>query len=212
MSLHIKNLSFRYKHGSSDVLHQFSAEFPERGITVLAGANGTGKTTLSKLIMGILKPDAGEILLDGVDLMDWSLAERGRKIGYLMQNPAKQIFSQTAEEEIRFGLENLELTEAEIQKRVNQYLQFFQLEAYRDRFPFTFSHGEKQRLVLAAVLAMKPEYLLLDEPTASLDRKNKKRLGEYLRKVDAGVLVISHDTAFIQEFAEYVIEMESCHG
>lgn len=211
MSLVVKDLEFRYINGGKKILDGFSAEFSAKEITAITGPNGTGKTTLSKLIMGILKPDKGEILLDGVNLKSWSLAERGRKIGYVMQNPAKQIFSQTVEEEMRFGLQNLGLSESEIRQRTCEYLSFFQLEEHLGAFPFTLSHGEKQRLVLAAILAMKPQYLLLDEPTASLDRKNKKRLGEYLKKTDCGIVIISHDKMFLSEYSEHVIEMERCY-
>lgn len=104
MGLCVKNLSFSYKNTKKKVLDQFTAEFPENQITALLGGNGAGKTTLANLIMGIQTPDSGEILLDGENIVEQTLAERGVKIGYVMQNPAKQIFSSTVQEEKRWRL------------------------------------------------------------------------------------------------------------
>lgn len=211
MSLQVKNLTFEYKRSNKKVLDNFSAEFPFGAITAVTGRNGTGKTTLAKLITGILKPDSGSISVDGEDITGYSLAERGRLIGYVMQNPERQIFSTTVEEEMRYGLLNLGLSEDEIEKRVDEYLKLFEIDHHRNSFPFAMSHGEKQRLVLAAILAMKPGYLILDEPTASLDYKRKELLGKYLKKIECGVIIISHDRAFIKEYCTGVVEMEAAN-
>lgn len=211
MGLCIKNLSFSYKNTDRKILDGFCAEFPEGKITALLGGNGTGKTTLANLIMGVLKPSEGEILLDGENIVTDTLAERGKKIGYVMQNPAKQIFSATVFEEMEIGLRNLELSEEEIAERSREYLEYFGLSHQVDSFPFSLSHGEKQRLVLAAILAMKPKYLILDEPTANLDYKNRKKLGEYLKGLDCGIIIISHDKTFVKEYCDHLVRMESAH-
>lgn len=209
MGLCIKNLSFSYKNTDKKVLDRFSAEFPSDKITALLGGNGAGKTTLANLIMGVLKPNEGEILLDGANIVDNTLAERGMKIGYVMQNPAKQIFSATVQEEMEIGLRNMNLSEEEIAARSQEYLAYFGLTHHVDSFPFSLSHGEKQRLVLAAILAMKPKYLILDEPTANLDFKNRKKLGEYLKGLDCGIIIISHDKTFVREYCQHVVAMQS---
>ena len=211
MGLCIKNISFSYKNTEKKILDHFSADFPRDKITALTGGNGAGKTTLANIIMGILKPDEGSILLDDVEIQNDTLAQRGRKIGYVMQNPAKQIFSATVQEEMEFGLKNLGLEETEIKERSAKYLEYFGLTHHKDSFPFSLSHGEKQRLVLAAILAMRPEYLILDEPTANLDFKNRKRLGEYLQGLDCGIIIISHDKTFIDEYCEHTVRMEKSH-
>lgn len=207
MSLVIKDLTFKYKNADKNVLDGFSAEFQTGQITAVTGRNGAGKTTLARLITGILKPERGSITVDGTDITGYSLAERGLLIGYVMQNPERQIFSTTVEEEIRYGLVNMGLSEDEIQSRIDEYLGMFEIEHHRNSFPFILSHGEKQRLVLAAILAMKPGYLILDEPTASLDYKRKAMLGKYLKKTDCGVIVISHDRGFIEEYCDRVVEV-----
>lgn len=215
MSLTIRNLTFTYEKAKVrgvPLIDDFSAEFRQDKVTALTGKNGAGKTTLSRIIMGILKPVSGEIFLGDRLLNDLTLAQRGRMIGYVMQNPARQIFSATVEEEMRYGLENLGLSEDEIQSRTDIYLDHFGLDDKRQAFPFRLSHGEKQRLVLAAVLAMKPEYLILDEPTASLDLKRRRILGQLLQSLDCGVMVISHDDEFIRSFCDEKVTMVSSNG
>lgn len=211
MGLCVEKISFAYANTEKKILDNFSANFSNGRITALTGGNGTGKTTLANIIMGIMKPQSGEILLDDVDITNDTLAQRGRKIGYVMQNPAKQIFSATVKEEMEIGLKNLGLEQEEIEERCDKYLGYFGLMHHKDSFPFLLSHGEKQRLVLAAVLAMRPAYLILDEPTANLDFKNRKRLGEYLQGLDCGVIIISHDKTFISEYCEHTVRMENCH-
>ncbi|NLD19855.1 MAG: ABC transporter ATP-binding protein [Clostridiales bacterium] len=211
MSLIIESLVFSYENTGNKIINDFSAEFSGDRITALTGRNGVGKTTLSRLIMGILEPQSGEIILDGENMKDKTLAERGRLIGYVMQNPARQIFSSSVEEEIDYGLKNLGLSQEEREKRTTQYLEYFGMESYRKSFPFLLSHGEKQRLVLAAILAMKPKYLILDEPTASLDLKRRAFLGEHLKGLDCGVIIISHDAEFIRTYCDEVVAMEKVY-
>lgn len=207
-----KNISFRYPKGNDWVLRNFSADFKKNDITAITGPNGCGKTTLSRLLVGILKPQRGNIYLDDVDIARLSLAEMGKKVGLVMQNPDRQIFCPTVWEEIAYGLENLDLPRAEIETRINHYLNYFQLYHQRNSFPYEMSHGEKQRLVLAAVLAMQPDYLLLDEPTASLDVYRRQLLGEMLQKIHSelrtGIIIISHDRSFIERYTTTEITME----
>jgi energy-coupling factor transport system ATP-binding protein len=206
MSILIENISFSYPKGKDMVLDDFCEEFKKGGITAVTGPNGCGKTTLMKLILGIFSPQKGMIHIDGRDTSEMSLAETGRKIGYVMQDPSRQIFCTSVEEEMAYGLENMKLPADEIRKRCDYYLEYFEIGQYRQTFPFALSQGEKQRLVLAAVLAMKPDYLILDEPEASLDLYRRRLLREYLLKIraefDCGIIMISHDRNFISSCAD----------
>jgi len=205
------NLDFIYPKGKKAILNDFSAAFLPGELTALTGSNGSGKTTLAKLLLGILRPQRGRILLDGQNIEGMSLAQVGRSVGYVMQNPAQQLFCTSVYEEIAYGLHNLGLCEQEIVERVDYYLQYFQLDRHRENFPFHLSQGEKQRLLLAAVLAMKPRYLLLDEPTAHLDVFRCHLLGEHLQKLcfefGCGIIVISHDDEFIARYCQRKIIM-----
>ena len=208
MSLEVRGITFSYKNGS-DVLQDFTASFAETGITALTGGNGSGKTTLARVIMGILTPQKGIITIDGETINGYSLAQRGKLIGYVMQNPARQIFSDTAEEEVMYGLRNLGLPEEEIRRRTEYYMKYFEIDMYRNTFPFELSQGEKQRLVLAAITAMEPKYLLLDEPTVSLDSRRRELLGELLTKVKTrcGIIAVTHDRTFTEKYCDAEVRM-----
>lgn len=150
MSLEIKNLTFSYKARRGQkpvkVLDNFSASFEFGRITALIGDNGSGKTTLAKLIMGIMCSDSGShcTFLDGESIDDWSLAQRGRAIGYVMQNPAKQIFCETVLEEVKYGLLNQGLDNMVAETVARGYIEKFGLTHHIEDMPFNLSHGEKQ--------------------------------------------------------------------
>jgi energy-coupling factor transport system ATP-binding protein len=143
----------------------------------LMGANGSGKTTLARCLNALLVPTAGTVLVDGLDTRDPAnhLAIR-QKVGMVFQNPDNQIVSATVEREIAFGLENLGIPYEEMHARVEEALQRFDLVGYRQHPPHLLSGGEKQRLALAAVMAMRPKYLVLDEPTSLLDPQGREAM------------------------------------
>jgi energy-coupling factor transport system ATP-binding protein len=207
VALKVSDISFSYKTGRCEaVIDELSADFPRGLITAVTGPNACGKTTLAKLLTGILRPDAGEILIDSESIAGMTLTEIGRRVGFVMQDPSRQIFKTSVEEEIYFGLNNLRLADEEKDKRAEEYLSVFGLEKKRGAFPFELSTGERQRLVLAAILAMKPDYLILDEPTSALDKGLRRRLGTYLKgaaeRDGVGVVLISHDEGFVTDIAD----------
>jgi len=206
--IRLDNVSFSYHGEEKEVLKKINLSFLQKEITAIIGPNGCGKTTLTKLIMSILKPTKGEIFINNLPIKTMTLAEVGRKIAYIFQNPEKQLFCATVGEEMAFGLAESNLTRVEKGEIISFYLNYFQLEAYRKVFPLFLSQGEKQRLVIAAAAALNPDFFLMDEPTTGLDAKRKELLGVYLEKMAAlgkGIIIVSHDRDFVGKYGDRVI-------
>ena len=206
----VDDVSYKYPAGDY-VLSRFSAEFRRGEIAAVRGKNGCGKTTLTKLIMGILHPSAGRISIDGFDTSAMGLFDIGRRVGYVFQNPNRQLFCDTAFNEVAFGLRNLKLNEELVEEKTSQYLEYFDLERYRDIYPGKMSLGEKQRLALAAVLALGTDFLILDEPTTGLDACRRDELGNLLTKLrqelNCGIVLVSHESGFIARYADRELVM-----
>ncbi len=145
------------------------------------GSNGSGKSTFARLLNGLLKPSTGEVIVDGIPTSDQSrIVSVRRRVGLIFQDPRHQITSVTVERELAFGLQNTGLDSKELPDRVEQVLERFRLGGLRDRSLSTLSGGELQRVAVAAVMALRPEYLVLDEPTSLLSFPSRKRLLETL--------------------------------
>lgn len=208
--LQLSQVDFTYAGKTSPAVSEINLSLEKDDIIAMVGPNGSGKTTLTKLMLGVLQPTAGIIYLEQQPLAQYSLAEIGRRVGYVFQNPSLQLFCRIVAEEISFGLTNQGCNPTTVAEKVDFYLNYFELTAYRNTFPLYLSHGEKQRLAIAAVLANEPEFLILDEPTVGLDAYRKRLLEEYLQKVallGRGMLLVSHDIAFVNRMAKRVITM-----
>lgn len=206
----LENVSYRYPRSDRQVLKDFSCVFECGEITAVTGENGCGKTTLTKLIVGILRPDSGVIRLDGSDNRAMDLFDIGRLVGYVFQDPRRQLFCASVYEEIAFGLKNMKLPTDEIEEKTAYYTNLFRLEKHKDSYPGKLSQGEKQRLVLAAVIAMGTRYVILDEPTSGLDMSSRSELGKLLLRIKAegkGVVFISHERSFIEAYADRELVM-----
>jgi energy-coupling factor transport system ATP-binding protein len=203
----IKNMSCSI--GNTQILKNINLDFPGKGFVSLTGPNGSGKTTLGKVITGILPFQTGEVVIEGQNLKSMALPQIGRKIGYLFQNPDKQIFAPTVLEELAFGMKFKNCSEEEIRKRTDEMLDIFDLRSIKDSTSYFLSQGEKQRLAIAAVLLNDPEFLILDEPTTGLDVKRKEDLSTYLDRImdKVGILMISHDNAFINRHSDRIIKL-----
>ena len=211
MAIQLEEVSFSYgKKNSEKVIKNINLAVCKEGLTALIGPNGSGKTTLGKLVAGIFKPTLGRVLIDGQDTRDLSLGKIGQKIGYVFQDPERQIFAPTVREELSFILELKGFNSEEVNKKVETMLSRFHLSELKEEFPFYLSRGEKQRLALAAVLINDPPFLILDEPTTALDIKRKGELQKILKDLldrGIGMLVISHDHKFVKRYADRVLEM-----
>jgi len=176
----IDNISFSYpveNENAGLILKDVSLDIlPNESIAIM-GHNGSGKTTFARCLNGLLTPTAGRITVDNLDTAHHqNMLDIRRRVGMVFQNPDNQIVSTTVEREIAFGLENLGFPYEQMHQIVDEMLDKFNLAHYRQHPPHNLSGGEKQRLALAAVMAMSPRYLVLDEPTSLLDPTNRKAI------------------------------------
>ncbi|MFX1261811.1 MAG: energy-coupling factor ABC transporter ATP-binding protein [Promethearchaeota archaeon] len=175
----------------------------EKGERVaIMGTNGAGKTTLIKHMNGLLRPQQGRVIVDGIDAKSLSIAELSRTVGLVWQNPDHQLFLDSVKKEIEFGLKNLGFTTEEAEEKCVKTLQDLGLEGFAERSPFALSGGERKRVALATVLATEPQVLALDEPTIGQDAHQKERLARMLIDLNERgrtVIVVTHDVEFVIE-------------
>jgi energy-coupling factor transport system ATP-binding protein len=218
LNIKIEHLYFKYKSlGSSSnyALEDINLEIDEGEFLALVGPSGSGKTTLMQHLTGLLKPDKGRILVDGLDIFSkaCSLSQIRRRIGLVFQFPETQLFEETVYADVAFAPCNLGLPETEINLRVKQAMKNVELdfEKYKSRSPIHLSEGEKRRVALAGILAMKPEFLALDEPTAGLDSKGVKAVKKLLKNFHAqgnSVLLISHNLDFVSSLVDRMVLLQ----
>lgn len=200
----VRNLSLAYASaaGATQILSDLSFEIAEGEFVAVMGPNGSGKTSLARCLNGILQPTSGEAIIDGLSTSDHTqLLEIRRRVGLVFQHPDDQMVAPTIEREIAFGLENLGIPRPEMQRRVEEMLALFELSQYRHHAPHQLSGGEKQRVALAAVLAMQPRHIVFDEPTSLLDYSSRVRFFETLASLRQKLqrLTIVHITQFSEE-------------
>ena len=200
------HVSFGYAHGPA-IIEDLSFHIHKGDFVALIGANGAGKSTISRLCNGLLLPTAGHVLLDGEDTLDTPTSRLARKVGFLFQNPDRQICENTVRDEIAFSMKVQGWPKKEIEERVEKALDTFSLKG--DWFPFSRSRGERQRIALAGVLACEPQLLILDEPTTGLDYLACIHIMDYVTKLNREkgitVLMVSHDMELVQDYAQRVL-------
>ena len=196
----IENLSFRYRDREATAIRNISFEAHRGEVLLIAGASGCGKTTLIRCINGLVPRSykgevTGRILVFGEEVREWPLARISQKIGTVLQDPERQILGTKVINEVAFGLENLGVPRQEIYERADEALRFLKIPHLRERETFHLSGGEKQKVALAGILAMRPSILLLDEPLASLDPASAQDTLDTVRQLaDDGmtVLMVEH--------------------
>ena len=219
MSINLENVSYVYMPGTPferQALKNVSLEIPEGRITAIAGHTGSGKSTLIQQLNGLLKPSDGVVEVDGININEDTVTARMAKrlVGMVFQYAEHQLFEETVEKDIAFGPRNMGLSEEEIQARVREAMHFVNLDydTYAKRSPFQLSGGQMRRAAIAGIIAMKPKYLVLDEPVAGLDPRGREDL---LRKIKAlhdkqgiTIIFISHNMEDIARLADKVIIMK----
>ncbi len=206
--LKVKDVFYSYDDGTT-ALNGINLEVKKGEIVALLGKNGAGKSTLFLQFNGILRPDSGEILIDGKPLKynKKSLVNARQKVGIVFQNPDDQIFAPTVEEDVAFGPLNLKLPIDEVRKRVTDALKRVGMEGFEKKAPHYLSGGQKKRIAIAGILAMKPEIMILDEPMAGLDPVGAAKIINLLKELNEEgitILISTHDVNIIQDYVDKI--------
>lgn len=220
MSIQVKNLTHIYAQGLPDesvALDDVSFEIEDNQFVGIIGHTGSGKSTLVQHLNGLLKPNSGQIIVDGVDLTapDISMIDIRKRVGLVFQYPEYQLFEETVAKDIAFGPQNLGLDEKEVDQRVREAMQLVRLDydKFSEKSPFDLSGGQKRRVAIAGVLAMRPKILILDEPTAGLDPKAHQEVLQMIRDIHIKekniTIFVSHNMNDIAKLSDKVLVMDS---
>ena len=222
MAIEIKNLTYTYMKKTpfeKMALSNINLKINKGEFLAIAGHTGSCKSTLIQIMSGLIKSTEGQVIIDDVDINSkdkMKIRQARLKVGIVFQYPETQLFEETVEKDIAFGPGNLNLDEKEISNRVNESMKLVELpESIKKDSPFNLSGGQKRRVAIAGVLAMHPEYLILDEPTAGLDPKAREQMMKNIRmlhdKKNVTIILVSHNMDDIARFAERVVILNQGH-
>ena len=209
--LEMKDVKFSYESGK-EILHGVSFKINKGEMVSIVGRNGAGKSTISKLICGFYKPTEGQILFNGRDLINDTIKERAEKIGIVMQNPNQMISKTMIFDEVALGLKVRGVPEEEIKNRVFETLKICGLYEFRNWPISALSFGQKKRVTIASILALNPEVLILDEPTAGQDFKHYTEIMEFLKELNqkgVTIIMITHDMHLMLEYTNRAIVLSN---
>ncbi|MEW6624008.1 MAG: ATP-binding cassette domain-containing protein [Bacillota bacterium] len=208
----IENVDYYY-HGNVKALENVNINIYRNEIVGIIGQNGAGKTTLLKNLLGLLKPTRGRVLIDGIDTRKLSVAELAVREGFVLQNPDRQLFADTVDKEVAFGPQNLGLPEEEINIRAREAMEAVGIEKFSTVYPLSLSKGDRAKVVIASVLAMKPNIIILDEPTTGQDYLGCMQIMQIARKLhEQGhtILIVTHNMSLVAEYTDRTIVL--CKG
>lgn len=211
----MKNVAYTYMSGGpfeKTALHGVNIEIDDGEFVGVIGHTGSGKSTLIQHLNGILKPTSGEVIINGINTSQKNLKQLRREVGLVFQYPEHQLFEETVEKDIAFGLQKLGLSEEEIKNRINEAVTSVGLDSsILPKSPFELSGGQKRRVAIAGVVSMMPKILVLDEPTAGLDPSGRDEIFGYIKtlhqKYNMTIILVSHSMEDIAKLAQRVIVM-----
>ncbi|WP_027627854.1 energy-coupling factor ABC transporter ATP-binding protein [Ruminiclostridium cellobioparum] len=202
--IEFSNVCFAYD--KNNILENINFTIDDGEFIAIVGRNGAGKTTLMKLFNGLLKPTSGTVTVEGLDTRLARTSELAGHVGFLFQNPDRQICQNTVKAEIEFGLKCILTDKNEIEERCLATMESFGFEGDKD--PFSLSRGERQKVALASVLALSPKIMVLDEPTTGLDYKECMQIMEVIKDLNSRgttVVMVCHDMELVTDFAQRVL-------
>ncbi len=195
-SIEIKNLFFEYDE-NLNTIQDVSFEVEKGSYTVILGHNGSGKSTIAKLVIGLLEAKSGKIIVDGIELNDENVYKVREKVGIVFQNPDNQFIGATVRDDIAFGLENRCVPQVKMDDIIHKYAKKVDMMDFLDHEPTKLSGGQKQRVAIAGILAMAPDIIILDEATSMLDPKGRREINALVKELNEQthmtVISISHD-------------------
>ncbi|MFL6153150.1 MAG: energy-coupling factor ABC transporter ATP-binding protein [Ornithinibacter sp.] len=203
-SLEVRGLAFAYPDGHQ-ALHGVDLRIEPGERVALLGPNGAGKTTLVLHLNGVHRAGAGTVRVGGMEVTREHVQEIRRRVGIVFQDPDDQLFMPTVRDDVAFGPANLGLRGAELEARVVEALDLVGVGDLADRAPHHLSFGQRRRVAIATVLAMRPEILVLDEPSSNLDPASRRELAGILRSLDVTVLMVTHDLPYAVELCERAV-------
>lgn len=201
--LEVRGLTYSYD-GEKNALEDVSFDIKRGEFVSVLGKNGSGKSTITKLIMGVIEADSGSMSMNGKDLNELTIFERSQKVGVVMQNPNHMNSHHMIFDEVAFGLRNRGIEEKQIEAKVLEVLELCGLSKYRHWPIEALSYGQKKRVTIASILVLEPELLILDEPTAGQDYRNYTSMLSFIEKLNrelgVTVMIISHDMHLVLEY------------
>ena len=207
--LNTQNLHFRYPNTDKDAVCDISCEVPRREVLAIMGANGSGKTTLIHLIAGLLRPSAGELVIDGKSCARVKLHQLAGKVGIVFQNPDLLLQAETVRDEVAFGPKNLKFPKKTLKERVDRTLTQFDLQNLGSEAPYALSRGQRQRTAVAATFSLYPDLFLLDEPTTGQDAQHLYQLMDELcdeiRQENKTLIFATHDVDLTLKYADRIL-------
>jgi energy-coupling factor transport system ATP-binding protein len=209
--IQVRQLVFSYPDGTL-ALENVNLSIEAGEFIAIIGQNGSGKTTLSKCLNGLYKPTSGEVWVESLNSKNTPIVQMVRRVGYVFQNPDHQLFNSNCWDEIAYGPRNIQLSEEEVKVRVEEAAQVVGLPlAYYGEHPFFLSKGLRQRVAIASILALRPQVIIVDEPTTGQDARQSIEIMDFLKELNEKhghtIVIITHDMYIVAQYARRVILM-----
>ncbi|MDQ3943523.1 MAG: energy-coupling factor transporter ATPase [Actinomycetota bacterium] len=208
--IEVEGLAHRYPNGVL-ALEEVDLNVRQGEFLAVMGQNGSGKTTLVKHFNGLLKPTGGTVRVGGIETVKQGIPRLGQRVGYVFQNPDHQIFSDTVFDEVAFGPKIREMEEDEVEERVKEALAAVEMEGYEKEDPFGLTKGERQRVAVASVLALRPEVLILDEPTTGLDYAQQRSMMDLIKRLNeegSTIIAVTHTMWVVAEYVHRAVVVQ----